>query len=156
MVCIVTLHSCRSNFSQFSVFSPFFASFLGYHRMALVMTANERRALLIAAKCAQAMQVVARLRVSLRIVKEKVRAESRAAERLKAKGEVKAKSRTVVKKTKKGMAKMKKGIVRTKAGNGPRGRPALYAGECVACVYRATGRAGGPKHFGPGCLVSKK
>ncbi len=115
----------------------------------MVMAANERRALLVSAKLAQAMQVVARLRVSLRIVKEKVRAESRAAERLKAKGEVKAESRTVVKK---GAAKMKKRLVRTKAGNGPRGRPALYAGECVACVYRATGRAGGPKHGGPDCF----
>ena len=153
MVCIVTLHSCRSNFSQFSIFSPFFASFLGYHRMALVMTALERRALVLSAKLAEAMQGVARIRVALRVVKEKVRAESRSAERLKEKGEVKAKSKTRVKK---GAAKMKKGIVRTKAGNGPRGRPALYAGECVACVYRATGRAGGPKHGGPDCLVSKK
>ena len=117
------------------------------------MTALERRALVLSAKLAEAMQGVARIRVALRVVKEKVRAESRSAERLKEKGEVKAKSKTRVKK---GAAKMKKGIVRTKAGNGPRGRPALYAGECVACVYRATGRAGGPKHGGPDCLVSKK
>ena len=113
------------------------------------MIALECRELVLAAKCAQAMQGVARVRVTLRIVKEKVRAASRADQRMKEKGEEKGKSMKVMKK---GAAKMKKGIVRTRAGNGPRGRPALYAGECVACVYRATGRAGGPKHGGPACL----
>ena len=121
--------------------------------MAIVSTALERRALMLSANLAELLQKVARVRVTLRIVKEKVRAVSRADQRMIEKGEKKEKAMKVMKK---GAAKTKKRIVRTKAGNGPRGRPALYAGECVACVYRATGRAGGPKHFGPDCLVSKK
>ena len=46
-----------------------------------------------------------------------------------------------------------KSTVRTKVVKRARGRPAMYAGECVACVYRDTGRAGGPKHWGPDCRV---
>ena len=117
--------------------------------MAIVSTALERRALMLSANLAALLQKVARVRVTLRSVKEKVRAVSRADQRLIEKGETKEKAMKVMKK---GAAKTKTRIVRTKAGNGPRGRPAMYAGECVACVYRATGRAGGPKHGGPDCL----
>ena len=117
--------------------------------MAIVSTALERRALMLSGTLAELLQKVARVRVTLKIVKEKVRAKSRADQRMIEKGE---KKEEAVKVMKKGAAKTKKRIVRTKAGNGPRGRPALYAGECVACVYRATGRAGGPKHGGPDCL----
>mgnify|MGYP002811617223 FL=1 len=95
-----------------------------------------------------------------------MRAEKRSEERKKIKD---AKVTTAVKKAKvvkgkvmkwmkgKVMKWMKgkavKSKVRTKVVKRARGRPAMYAGECVACVYRDTGRAGGPKHWGPDCRV---
>ncbi len=99
---------------------------------------------------------VTRLNARARVLTEKLRAERRSEERKKLKGEMEVKKRKVIKgkvmKRMQGKAKAKS-RVRTKVGNGQRGGPALYAGECVACVYRATGRAGGPKHWGPDCRV---
>ncbi len=127
--------------------------------MALVQGATERRLLVAKAERDRWLNGVTRLNAKVRVLTEKLRAERRSEERKKLKDEKAEKKDKVIKgkvvKSMKGKAKAKS-KVRTTVGNGPRGRPALYAGECVACVYRATGRAGGPKHGGPDCLVSKK
>ncbi len=124
--------------------------------MAVVQGATERRLLLVKAERERWLMGVTRLNARVRVLTEKLRAERRSEERKKLKSEMEVKKRKAVKgkvmKRKQGKAKAKS-KVRTKVGNGPRGRPALYAGECVACVYRATGRAGGPKHWGPDCRV---
>ena len=124
--------------------------------MAVVQGSTERRLLLVKAERERWLMGVTRLNARVRVLTEKLRAERRSEERKKLKDEKAEKKDKVIKgkvmKSMKWKAKAK-GKVRAKAETGPRGRPALYAGECVACVYRATGRAGGPKHWGPDCKV---
>ena len=145
--------------------------------MAVVMSATERRLLLIKAKRDRLLVAVARLNAAVRVLSEKVRADKRKEERKKIKDEKEVKAEKAVKAVKAVKGKMKAvkgrtkavkgkvakwmkgkammGKVRTKVEKRARGRPALYAGECCACVYRDTGRAGGPEHSKLYCLKLK-
>jgi hypothetical protein len=148
-------------FGSFFLFSSQFCTFPRlFLAMAVVMSANERRLLLTKGERDRLLLKLTRLNASVRVQSERVRADKRRDERKKIKDEKKT---VELKKAeaKKGKAmkwmksEAKKGRVRTKAGKRARGRPSMYEGKCCACVYRASGRKGGPMHSELYCKMQK-
>ena len=100
--------------------------------MAAFLSKDERKMLGLKAARDRVLLKVTRYNAEIRVLNEKIRAKKRKEARAEMKKE----------REKKASGGRASSVERAAT----RGRPALYAGQCVACVYRAARKPGGPMH----------